>query len=220
LFYIDAATTRAAAKARGQSVPDYVADLWGERGLVEKVTTFLFEQAQLPNHPVILEIGPGTGRFLDPIQRHYSPSHYEVYETNRGWAEYLGAAYPVEIKTANGRDLSQTPDNSCDVVHAHGVFTYLPVTTTFGYFGETCRVLKPGGFAFFDAILDDQCTVHNIEVWRSAYETYQRILPRSAVVQFFAERGCRQLPREITVKPDRGERYIIFQKTDLIFSKK
>ena len=66
--------------------------------------------------------------------------------------------YPVDIKTANGTDLSQTPDNSCDLVHAHYVFTYLSVITTFGYFGEMCRVLKPGGFAFFDLFLDDQCT--------------------------------------------------------------
>lgn len=153
--FIDAAETLAAAKARGQSLHDYLAELWDTGDNLERITAFLYEHAKLPDHSVMLEIGAGVGAFLDAIRRRYVPSRYEVYEINPGWADYLGSNYPVEIMNANGADLSQTPDNSCDLVHAHYVFTYLEVVTAFGYFGEMCRVLRPGGFAFFDLFLDD-----------------------------------------------------------------
>jgi SAM-dependent methyltransferase len=214
LGYIDAAATIAAAKKQQISVPQYVARLWNEEGWVEKVTQFILNTASFPPSPVIVEIGPGTGRFLEQIYSLLKPSRYEIYETNEGWARYLAATYPVERLPASGKDLSDTPDGSCDLVHAHFVFAYLPVVAAFRYFSEMCRILKPGGYAIFDAYLDDQCNLSTIEEWCRHSDVFQVVLPRQPVIEFFSKHGCQKLPSELDMKVFRGKsRYLIFRKS-------
>jgi SAM-dependent methyltransferase len=163
--YIDPQTTIAAAESQGKSVIEYLADLWHEHGVVERVINFLLEQAPLSTNPVVLEIGPGTGRFLEPVLNQLKPSSYEIYETSPGWSNYLARTYPVKEKRTGGNDLFQTADGICDLVHVHGVFVFLPVIATFAYFREICRVLKPGGYVMFDVFLDDQVSLDLIEAW-------------------------------------------------------
>jgi hypothetical protein len=48
------------------------------------------------------------------------------------------------IQKCDGRTLSQTPDGSIDLVHAHKVFVYTQFCITAGYLEEMARVVRPG----------------------------------------------------------------------------
>jgi len=95
--------------------------------------------------------GPeGAESLPDAAIRMAAPERYEIYETARDWRAWLAKQYPVVVHQADGHALSQTEDNSVDLVQAHGVFIYLPFLNSVEYFREIARVPRPGGLAAFD----------------------------------------------------------------------
>src|SRR5262245_48650409 len=65
--YIGFSSTVASAQRAGLTVPAYVAQIWEEQGVVEQFVQYLRNLVPLSNCSKILEIGAGTGRFLEPI---------------------------------------------------------------------------------------------------------------------------------------------------------
>jgi hypothetical protein len=139
----------------------------------------------------ILEIGPGSGRFLLPTLERTKPVRYEIYETARRWAEWLANSnYPhVILQPANGRSLNATRSASCELVHAHGVFVYLNPLTCFEYFQEMIRVVSPGGHIVFDFFPSEDFSETTISAWLSSKERFAILLPSGIVIKFFRQRG-------------------------------
>jgi SAM-dependent methyltransferase len=98
---------------------------------------------------VIVELGPGGGRFTEillPKCRllHAVDTSPRMIESLRArFGENRGVAYHV----ADGRGLGMLPDGSADAAFSYGVFVHLQHWDIFNYLVEIQRVLRPGGKA-------------------------------------------------------------------------
>jgi len=187
--YIDYEQTAADAEAAGLSIPNYVARLWGETGLIEWIVDRIGSVIPLNRCRNILEVGAGTGRTLDLVIARANPATYEIYEPDRAWSAYLVRRYGVIDRESDGVSLTPTPSESCDLVHAHGVFVYLPLGTAFRYFAEMIRVTRPGGWLVFDFFADDQATLPIVEDWMRSGQGFHVLLPRKALGELFTKAG-------------------------------
>jgi SAM-dependent methyltransferase len=186
--YISAKDTVSGAEREGLSVCDYVEKLWGKQGDTQKVidqmgSSGAFDKAS----PTVLEIGAGTGRYLEKVLQTCNPVKYESYETARDWADWLQATYPIVSHKADGVSLKQTQTCSVDLLHAHGVFVYLTFLISYRYFMEIWRVVKDGGYVVFD-IISENCLDHpTVCKWLASEHNYPCFLSREYVVSLFEQ---------------------------------
>ena len=133
--YIDAAETIRAASLQGQTVCEYVESLWDQHGWTDRVIEEMQKAGSLTPCDRVCEIGPGTGCCLERVLQRVSPRQYDIYETGDDWATWLAETYtpPAVRQPADGHTLQQTLDRSCGLIHAHGVFVYLPFLHAFEY---------------------------------------------------------------------------------------
>jgi Methyltransferase domain len=207
--YISAAETIASAERAGLSVCDYVEQLHGRQNKTAGIIGRLKELGVLPAKNIV-EIGPGTGRYIEHTLKHCQPDSYQIYETAPDWHRWLNSTYPVQAHEADGRTLKQTPDSSCDLVHAHGVFVYTPFLISYSYFREAARVTASSGFVVFD-ILSEQClTPELVSWWLASERTYACFLSTDYVRKIFREFS---LVETFTSPHGAGlSEYLIFQK--------
>ena len=211
---IDMAATVAGAKAKGQTVCEYVETLWHQQGCTARVIEEMKRSGCLSKLNNVVEIGPGTGRYLDFVLREATPKRYEIYETAADWAGWLAETYsPTVVRQhADGHTLHQTPSQSCELVHAHGVFVYLSLLHSFEYFPELCRVLAPGGYLVFDFLPAAEFDLPTINRWLQTENRYPVVLPEEHVRKYFAERGC-NLIHEFDNRYGEGRsHYVVFKR--------
>jgi len=163
----------------------------------------------------VCEIGPGSGRFLEKTVQACKPSHYEIYETARPWADWLVTTYKVISLPADGMTLVHTPSNSIDLVQAHKVFVCLLFLTTCSYFAEIDRVTRPGAWVVFDVMTEACMDDTNVPLWLKTgvnTRTYPAIIPKQFVIDFFQGRGFRFVASFIVpMKPGKTE-CMVFRK--------
>lgn len=160
----------------------------------------------------VCEIGPGSGRYLEKVQRLCAPCSYEIYETDKEWSDWLAQTYQVTAHDADGTSLRPTASGSMDLVHAHKVFVCLPTVVTCGYFNEMIRVARRGASIVFDIVSEHCMDDAMIEKWIASAIYYPSLLPRDFVISFFARRQC--VPRAsffATMRPGKSE-YLVFVK--------
>lgn len=172
------------------TVCDYVERLWDQAGDTQRVidqmaSCGVFEQEVSR----VLEIGPGTGRYLEKVLGIRKPDSYEIYETAQDWAEWLQARYPIVSREADGVSLHRTSTDSVDVLHAHGVFVYLPFLVSYRYWKEIWRVVRGGGWVVFDIYSEDCLDAPTVEKWLASGNSYPCFLSRDYVVSAFARNG-------------------------------
>jgi hypothetical protein len=164
----------------------------------------------------VLEIGPGSGRFLEKALRACKPSHVEIYETAREWSDYLVRSHQVVPRPTNGRTLEQTPSCSIDLVQVHKVFVCLLFLTTCSYFSEIARVTRPGAWVVFDVMTEGCMDNTNLERWlkgRNLWSVpYPAIMPKKFVLDFFQGHGFEFIGGFLVpMKPGKTE-YLVFRK--------
>jgi ubiquinone/menaquinone biosynthesis C-methylase UbiE len=214
--YIDAKATVQAAQARGQTVCEYVETLWGQQGATRAVVEEMNKAGCLTPCKRVLEIGPGTGRYLELVAQKVLPQQYDIYETADDWATWLEKTYspPVVRQPADGRSLRQTPDKSCGLVHAHGVFVYLSFLHCFEYFLEMMRVCMRGGWIVFDFFSPESFDEAMVMRWLEFPDRYPVVLPSDLVYSFFTRRGYR-LEHEFDNPHGHGfSHYVIFKNIE------
>jgi SAM-dependent methyltransferase len=212
---MDCKATVQSAQRLGLSVPAYVARLWEDEGTVEEFVQYLAARIPLSECRRILEIGTGTGRFLEPVAQIAKPVSYDVFEASVEWSAYLARTFPfTTVHEADGRSLAGIPDNSQNLVHAHGVFVYLSASASSGYFFEMARVCAPGGYLVFDCFLADRQTVESIETWRANGVGWQVLLPRAVICDLFARQDIALVDSEYRKKTYLSgfSDYLVFQK--------
>jgi SAM-dependent methyltransferase len=103
----------------------------------------------IPPGGVVLEIGPGGGRWSEPLQAlarrlilvDVSPRPLELCRERLAWADN------VEYVLTTGSELRGVSDGSVDAVWSFDVFVHVAPLDVAAYLTEIARVLKPGGVA-------------------------------------------------------------------------
>jgi len=205
-----------AAEREGLSVSDYVEELQGVRGEAQHVVDEMASCGafEAPN-PVVLEIGTGTGRYVGKVLAKCTPSRYESYEVLRDWAEWLRSTYPVVSHEADGASLRQTPSNSVDILHSHGVFVYLPFLACYRYWREMWRVTKPGGIVVFDIFSEDCMDEATVEEWLKPTAVvhppdYPCFLSKNYVASLFARHGFESVGTFMSRLGEGRSEYLVF----------
>lgn len=216
--YIPFEATIAAARAASLSVGDYIDQRYNVSGATQST---IDQMAALgvfsaPLNTVV-EIGPGSGRYLEKIVRQYSPSRYEIYETAPKWGQYLVDTYGVIWRPTDGRSLKHTETASADLVHAQKVFSTISFVSTIRYWPEMIRVAGPHASIVFDIMtagcLDDEI----IEAWDKSEVhgggSHPAVMPREIAVGYFKRRGFALAGSfMVPMKPGKTET-LVFKRT-------
>lgn len=188
--FIPFESTMRAARAAGMCVGDYVDSVMN--GVPGSSQDTIDKMASLgvfaPPMGVIVEVGPGTGRYLEKTLKIAKPSRYEIYETADPWSAYLVKEYDVIFQPTDGYSMSATADASVDLVQAHKVLCAVPFMVNCHYWHEMARVVRPGGWAVFDLFTERCLAGDAVETWYKSgihNGTYPAPVPRDVAVQFF-----------------------------------
>jgi hypothetical protein len=189
--YIPFAETIAGARQAGLPLGDYIDTQQGIAGATQTVIDKMksYGVFDMPIHSLV-EIGPGTGRYLEKTLCECSPDRCEVYETSVDWALYLAKTFPVIVQPTDGASLQPTPSGSIDLVQAHKVLSATPFTVTARYWCEMLRVAKPSAHIVFDMMTENCLTPAVVEAWAHLgipiRSSYPAAIPYDVVVSFFA----------------------------------
>lgn len=191
--FIPCQETIAAADRSGLSVGDYLDQVINKHPGATQVTIDGMKRLGVFAQRItnVVEIGPGSGRYLEKTMVACSPTRYEIYETARTWSSYLMAKYNVVVQPADGWTLRATPDNSVDLVHAHKVFCSVPSLTTFNYWTEMARICLSGGHVVFDILTETCLGLDTFHKWVNSsheYGSYPAAMPRSIAIEYFSSR--------------------------------
>jgi phospholipid N-methyltransferase len=163
----------------------------------------------------VVEIGPGTGRYLEKTLTAGRPSRYEIYETAGPWSAYLVREYNVVLQPTDGYSLSSTADSSADMVHAHKVFSGVPFMVTCCYWREMARVIRPGGWAAFD-VLTERCLVGEaMQIWAKSgirNGSYPAVMPRETALRLFTGNGFTLAGSFVVPMPPGTTELLVFKK--------
>jgi hypothetical protein len=195
--YIDPQTTIHAARQVGLSICDYLegretdSRKRGRRNrIIEKIKP-IFASCD-----TIVEIGAGSGMYMEKVLECAKPKRYEVYETHPRWVQHLKETYgqwynhgQVVFQAADGETVKDTASGGCRLVHAHGVFVYIPFLQTFSYLEESARVLIPGGYLVFDCYLNRNFMQSDVQAWLQSAWRFPVILPESLLLEFLSHLG-------------------------------
>jgi len=154
------------ARESGLSVGDFIDATYNVPGATQTTIDQMVALGVFAD-PVerVCEIGPGSGRYLQKTIELCHPKSYEIYETATEWRDWLVRTYGVTAHQPDGSTLSQTPDRSVDLVHAHKVLYGLRITTLCRYLTEMARVVRPGGSVVFDVLTEDCLDSQTLEKW-------------------------------------------------------
>jgi SAM-dependent methyltransferase len=211
--------TMAAARQAGLSVGDYVDTVMNRmpgssQNTIDKMATL----GMFSGHPdTIVEIGPGTGRYLEKTLKACRPSRYEIYETAGPWSTYLVEKYDVILQPTDGYSLGATPDASADLVHAHKVFSTVPFMVTCCYWQEIARVVRPGGWAAFDVVTERCLDVGSLQSWASSgvrNGSYPAVMPREAALAFFERHSFALASSFVVPMPPGTTELLVFRRQD------
>ncbi|MER5769168.1 methyltransferase domain-containing protein [Streptomyces sp. NPDC001985] len=195
--FIPFEATMRAARAAGLSVGDHIdAVMNGTPGATQSTIDELRALGVFAAGPdTALEIGPGSGRYLEKTLKECSPGRYEIYETAAPWAAYLVDTFGVIAQPASGSSLAPTPDGSVDLVQAHKVFNTVTFLCAVRYFFEMARVTRPGGRIVFDVMTETCLDPATVGTWATrggaGHGSYPAAIPRRTCVDLFATLGCR-----------------------------
>lgn len=211
--YISAKETIDNARKMNLSVCDYIELIWDQKGATQKVIDNMVRFGALhSNIKTVCEIGAGTGRYMEKVKSVCHPSVYDSYEVAEDWAEWLAKEYGVVSRKTDGKSLSFTNSSSVDLVHAHGVFVYLPFLTAYRYFMEMSRVVKPGGYVVFDCFSEKVLDEKSILKWLESGNEYPCFISEQYIKDFFL-RNRFKFVGEFFNKYGAGQSYyFVFQK--------
>lgn len=145
--------------------------------LGDQLARLLIEQTGLlPNHQV-LDIGCGTGRIAQALQKHLAPSGYHGFDIHEKFVGYCSDAYPslkfdlfdvVNLeynpkgKTAGSEFIFPYGDNSFDLAFAIAVFNHMFLPEVVNYIQQSARVVRPGGKFLATAFLLNEDSAEHI----------------------------------------------------------
>jgi hypothetical protein len=216
--FIPFEATIAGASAAGLSVGDYIDAVMNKiPGATQETINRIAALGVFSERPkTVVEIGPGSGRYLDATLKFCSPSRYEIYETSPPWAKYVAEKYEVVLQPTDGRSLRGTMSASVELIQAHKVFSTIPFIATTRYWTEMVRVTRPGGYAAFDIVTEVCLEPRALEDWAASdidNGSYPAVMPRNAAVGYFEKRGFSLVGSFLTSMPPGKTETFVFRKS-------
>jgi phospholipid N-methyltransferase len=191
--YISCEETVRGAQENKLSVCEYLEKLWDQVGATQLVIDNMENYGCFQSEKLVyvLEIGTGTGRYAEKVINKFSVDKYFSYETAEDWAHWLQETYGPKLisRSGDGNSLTYEQDGTIDLVHAHGVFVYLPVLHCFKYFTDMVRVSKKGGFIVFDFYPIEHFSLETINKWIESKDYYPVLIPENLIQEFFEKSG-------------------------------
>ncbi|SFF18299.1 glycosyltransferase [Thermoflexibacter ruber] len=215
--YISCEETVNEANKRGLSVGEYVEEIWNQQGQSEEVILELHSYGFFQTGSTMLEIGGGTGRYIDHVLKKYPVKNIISYEIAEDWSYYLEEKYaPILVRRdSDGFNLKFEKDSSIDNLVAHGVFVYLPLLHAFHYFREIARVTKNKGLVAFDIYTAEQFDIPMIDNWLDkGGHYYPVIISQQLVVDYFSKLCFTYLGSFNNKHGYSFSTYLVFQKND------
>jgi hypothetical protein len=202
-----------AARTHGLAVPDYLESHLNEEGTSQEVIEKLASLGVIDSSTrSVCEIGTGAGRFLQKTLAKCKPVQYESYEPDAEWVTWLEEHYEIVSRPTDGFSLRHTATGSMDLVHAHGVFVYLPFLTTYSYLREMVRVAAAKAYVVFDIFTEDCLDETTVDEWLHSRWRFPVILPRRYVIDLFETWGF-ALQSEFFSRYHTGKsHYMVFQR--------
>lgn len=219
--YIPARLTVSAAKREKIPICQYLENSESDprkRGRRDRIIQHLDAAGVFRECRTVCEIGTGTGMYLEKVLELSHPRRYEIYETSRDWVHYLKKTHSGKndchflFHPADGHTLKNTISDSCDLVHSHAVFVYIPLLTTFDYLQEAIRVCRVGGYIAFDCMLDTWFNLETVEAWRKSPWRFPVILPEKLLRNWLETQGLRVVSEFSEVYGGSFSNYFILQK--------
>ncbi len=188
--YIAAWPTINAAKKAGKSICDYLEDGKSKeqgqspkiKGRRDRIIKQMKEAGVFENCDSVLEIGAGTGMYLEKVKTETRCQHHEIYEIDKQWSKFLAKKYGVQKKNCDGFSLKETADKSISLVHAHAVFVYIPFLTTLDYLTEIFRVVKDNGSIVFDVMTENSFKPDLLLKWENQKHRFPVIIPEKILL--------------------------------------
>ena len=205
------------AKGAGLTVGDYVDSvLNGVPGSSQK-TIDMMASLGVFSKPLgtVVEIGPGTGRYLEKTLKYTTPSRYEIYETAGPWSAYLVEEYDVVLQDTDGYSLAATADRNVSLVHAHKVFSTVPFIVTCAYWHEIARTIREGGWAVFDIVTERCLGGDAMQTWSDSgirNGSFPAVMPRSVSIEFFERNGFELLDSFVLPMPPGTTELMVFKR--------
>jgi SAM-dependent methyltransferase len=137
------------AKPAGRDPNDLGDEAW-QGDALEKARRYLFPR--ISPQSVVLELGPGTGRYT----RHVLPRCREMILVDYStfvceWLrQYLHGKGQFRVHQIDRPTFADVPDGVVDFAFANGVFEHVDPDDTDFFPPEFYRVLKPGGVLWFN----------------------------------------------------------------------
>ncbi len=213
--YISCEETVKAAREQGLSVCDYVEKIWNQKGATQTVIDQMQKVGCFDNIASVLEIGAGTGRYIEKILKQSSEiKNYMSYETAEDWAWWLEETYNITRREPDGYTLKSEADNSIDLIHAHGVFVYLPLIHSFKYFNEMLRVASKNSYIVFDFYPTQYFDIPMINKWIDAKHYYPVVLPNIIIDKLFNKNGFKLINSFDNKHGEGFSKYNIYKRND------
>jgi hypothetical protein len=205
------------ARTAGMSIGDYVDTVMNGVPDMTRNTINNMKSLGVFSKPMgtVVEIGPGTGRYLEKTLKAARSSRYEIYETAAPWSAYLVKEYSVTAQPTNGYALTHTADGSADMVQAHKVFSGVPFMATCCYWHEMSRVIGPGGWAVFDVVTERCLAGDTLRIWAESgirNGSYPSVMPREVAVSFFIGKGFTLAGSFIVPMPPGTTELLVFKR--------
>lgn len=216
--YIPLDQTLGDAAAAGLSVADYIDVTYNVAGATRHTIQEMENLGVFSgNVKSVVEIGPGSGRYLEKVVKLCGPSTYEIYEIAKPWADYLVKTYNVTAQSTDGGSMPHTRDASMDLVHAHKVFCSVSFLTSVRYWPEMIRCAKPRAHIVFDVMTESCLDDTTADAWAATAMdgsgTYPAVMPRSFVIEYFARHNVTLVGSFlVTMKPGKTETFV-FRKS-------
>jgi SAM-dependent methyltransferase len=215
--YIPFRKTLKEAKRVGMSVGEYLDSKRSVSGATEQ-TINKMKELGIFNETVqhVVEIGPGSGRYLEKTIAACHPSVYEIYETASDWEQRLVKIYGVTAHAPDKSTLSQTTSASADLVHAHKVFCTLPIIYACRYLEEMARVTKIGGWVVFDVLTEKCLSENDREQWYlSGVNHGISMIPQAFLIDIMQKREMKFIV-DFFIELNPGlTHYFVFKKKEL-----
>ena len=212
--YIPFRSTLAAAKKAGMNLGEFIDLKFNVPGSTQSTIDAMAKAGVFHNSiKRVVEIGPGTGRYLEKVLERSRPVSYEIYETAPDWRKRLQDLFTVVAHAPDGQTLAQSATGSADLVHAHKVFSSLRVSTAIHYLEEMARVAADDGWVVFDVLTESCFSEEELKKWYASGVSYANsMLPRQFLVNRLGECGL-HLVSEFFIPMLPGKtHYFIFRK--------